>query len=231
MEVSMLKRGQKLGRYTIDGHHADGTIGKIYKAHDPKGNLFAIKVLLKELDQEWRARFEREFNILRKCNHPSIVKVYDHGTVPAQGSAKPYVVMDFVVGKNLKELREEVLGNLDWEKATRIIRQAAKALEHAHSLSIVHRDIKPGNMLVRKGDGQVVLIDFGLAKDFANLDADLTFFAVGARGYNCYHKTKDPKNATYSDDIWSLGAVYYYLLRGKVPFYEKTEHDLIERIK
>lgn len=228
----MLKAGDKIENLTVEKHIKDGTIGSLYKVKDETERTFALKVLIKNLEtSEWRMRFEREFEILKRCDHPSIVKVYKHDSVQIDGVRRPYILMDFIQGKDLQVIKEDIFFNLEINNSVRIIRRAAKALEHAHTLSIVHRDIKPGNILVRDKDKEVVVVDFGLAKDFARLNTDLTFMAVGARGYSCAHKTEKPKEATFSDDIWSLGAVLYYLLTGKKPFYADTEYELINLIK
>jgi len=229
----MLKKGDRVGRYTIASKGIDGTSGRVYKVRDERGNFFAIKVLAITPNKEWTRRFKGEFEILRKCDHPSILRVYKYGKVDLHGDdyKKPYIVMEFLDGKNLNSLRGAVPSTIGIQTATKYIRSAARALEYAHGRSIVHRDIKPANIIVRNSDDSVVVVDFGFAKDFEEPSGDATFFQQGARAYSCAHKTRDPRHATFSDDIWSLGAVYYFLLTGKQAFFAETEHDLNEAIR
>lgn len=236
----MLAPGTKIGKYKIVRHVHDGTIGAVYEVRQtrPVRNL-ALKLLSGQLvTPEWKHRFAREFDILKQLDHANIIKVVDNGEygVPGATADTPYLVTELFDGLDLKRLvqsdGDEQPQRLAVDEATKIVYQAALGLEHAHARRIVHRDIKPANILWNRTTEQACVLDFGLAKDFATLDASLTFDTVGALGFASHHKIREPRRATFSDDIFSLGCVFYYLLIGRPPFWsENSAHELRELIR
>lgn len=218
--------------YDVLSKPKNGAIGNVYKVQDAEGQTFAAKVLDVPLEEKWKRRWRKEFDILRKCNHPSIVKVFRNGTCSDIGDKreKAYIIMEFIDGKTLDDYKASAI---DWNYrvATKMIRQTAKALEYANSLRIVHRDLKPNNIMIRNYDRSVVVVDFGMAKDFAEASAGRSFTAVGARAYRCKHKIHFPQDVTYSDEIWSLGVTFYNLLTGELPFWDDNEAKLRDKIE
>ena len=201
-------------RYELLEVIGTGGMAVVYKARCHRLNrLVAIKILKDEFsgDEEFRRRFRAEGEAVAMLSHPNIVQVYD---VSSSDSAN-YIVMELIDGISLKQYME-VKGVLNWKETLHFAMQIAKGLEHAHSRGIVHRDIKPHNVMVLK-NGSVKVMDFGIAR-VMNKSNTLTKEALGSVHYISPEQAK----GSYTDnrsDIYSLGVVMYEMMTGR-PTYD-----------
>jgi TolB-like protein/tRNA A-37 threonylcarbamoyl transferase component Bud32 len=203
-------------RYTVEREIGRGGMAIVYLARDLKHDRqVAIKILRPDLAQSLGpARFVREIRIASQLTHPNILPVYDSGT--ADGFL--YYVMPYVVGESLRErlLRQ---GQLQISDAVRIAREVAEALAYAHQAAVIHRDVKPGNILLESD--HAVIADFGLARAVhaAALD-DLSSagLALGTPAYMSPEQASGSSNVDGRGDIYSLGCVLYEMLAGEPPF-------------
>ncbi|MDR1773959.1 MAG: Stk1 family PASTA domain-containing Ser/Thr kinase [Clostridioides sp.] len=202
-------------RYEILRKIGDGGMAFVYEAKDRLLNRnVAIKVLRPEFvdDEEFLIKFKREAEAVASLSHPNIVNVYDVG----EDGKVHYIVMEFVDGKNLKEIIQNE-GTLDEYTALDITKQIAQALGAAHKKGIIHRDIKPHNILI-SNEGRVVKVaDFGIAKAVSNSTVTNMGSIIGSVHYFSPEQAKG-KFVTNSSDLYSLGIVLYEMLLGKVPF-------------
>jgi serine/threonine protein kinase len=208
--------GRILGdRYELVEKVGSGGMAIVYKAkcHLLRRHV-AVKILRPELveDEDFVARFKRESLAAASLSHPNIVNIYDVG----EENGVYYIVMEYVRGKTLKEyIREK--GRLDWEEAVRIASQICSALKHAHKNGIVHRDIKPQNILVSE-DGTIKVADFGIARAVSS--ATVTVAGANVMGSVHYFSPEQARGG-YVDaksDLYSLGIVLYEMVTGCVPF-------------
>lgn len=202
------------GRYLIENEIGAGGMAIVYKAHDNMLNRsVAVKVLRPEFkeDDEFIKRFDIEAKASAGLNHPNIVSVYDVGI----HEGLHYIVMEYVEGITLKELiaRDK---KLSWNEALRISRQICSALSHAHARKVIHRDIKPHNIMV-KHDGSVKVMDFGIARA-----ASAATMTIGSKVLGSAHYlSPEQARGGFTDersDIYSLGVCMYEMVVGKVPF-------------
>ena len=207
--------GTELGRYQLIQLLGRGGMGLVYQAFDPVlKRSVAAKILSewKSDDPESQARFLREAQAVARLNHPNVVSIYEINDQPPHRS----LVLEYVDGGSLADLMRE--GPVPWREATRLMEQACRGLTVAHKANLIHRDLKPGNLLVSR-TGVVKLTDFGLAKDAGLLSKDLTGEqkALGTPSYmspeQCHAQPLDPRS-----DLYSLGATFYALLTGSGPF-------------
>jgi len=203
------------GRYELEEKIGSGGMAIVYKArcHLLKRHV-AVKVLRPELveDEGFVARFKRESQAAASLSHPNIVNIYDVG----EENGIYYIVMEYIKGKTLKEyIREK--GKLDWEEAVRIAIQICSALKHAHKNGIIHRDIKPQNILVSE-DGTVKVTDFGIAR--AVTSATVTMAGANVMGSVHYFSPEQARggHVDAKSDLYSLGIVLYEMVTGTVPF-------------
>lgn len=217
MPVDTLKPStQTFGDYEVISKIAEGGMGTVYKArHHVTGDLVAIKVLSPQMakNQVLRRRLEQEYNAASNLDHPNIVKALAFSN---EGAA-PYLVMEFVDGESLGQ-RIERDGAIPEDEAVQIIKQIAHGLLKAHRQGMVHRDVKPDNILVTP-QGIAKLTDLGLVKE---LDADLNLTRTG-RGLGTPHfmspeQFRNAKNADARCDLYSLGATLYQMVTGELPF-------------
>ncbi len=208
--------GRLLGnRYEIIQKIGNGGMAMVYKSKDHVLNrLVAVKILRDEFttDQEFIKRFEIEAQSAASITHPNIVSVYDVGN---EGNLY-YIVMELIQGKTLKEIIIEEGGPLPWKWSLSIAIQIASALEIAHKKNIVHRDIKPHNIIITE-DGVAKVTDFGIAKAVSNS----TITAFGATIGSVHYFSPEHARGGFTDaksDLYSLGVVMYEMLTGKVPF-------------
>jgi serine/threonine-protein kinase len=210
MEVITVAPGMVLGaRYELLEPHAIGAMGEVWRAMDPVlGRIVAVKVLLPGLsaDPGFVERFQAEARAMASLSDPSIVEVYDYG----QTAAISYLVMRLVEGESLHALLGRV-GPLPPREVMTIVAQAAHALHQAHRNGIVHRDVKPSNLVVRP-DGHLVLTDFGIADGVAALPAAV----IGTAGYLAPEQLAGGP-ALPATDVYSLGVVAYECLTMRQP--------------
>ena len=209
-------KGRLLGnRYEIIEKIGNGGMATVYKAKCHVLNRYvAVKVLRDEFttDEEFIKRFEVEAQSAASITHPNIVSVYDVGV---DGNLY-YIVMELIKGKTLKEIIIEEKGPLPWKWSVNIATQIASALEIAHKNHIIHRDIKPHNIIITE-DGVAKVTDFGIAKAVSNS----TITAFGTTIGSVHYFSPEHARGGFTDeksDLYSLGVVMYEMLTGKVPF-------------
>jgi serine/threonine-protein kinase len=207
-------------RYRLEDRLATGGMGDVWRAGDVLlGRTVAIKILLPTLgeDPSFGTRFRSEARMLAALDHPGVVRVYDYGeTTGPEGGPIAYLVMEYVDGQPLSHLLAERqrLGPAD---AMAIVAQAAQALHAAHRAGIVHRDVKPSNLLL-KPDGAVMLVDFGVARSAAaTTSVTRTNAIVGTAMYMAPEQASGGR-VSPATDIYALGAVAYHCLAGHPPF-------------
>ena len=208
-------------RYQIQEIIGIGGMSVVYKAYDPVDDrIVAVKILKDEYlaNQEFRMRFKNESKAISMLSHPNIVKVYD----VSFGDALQYIVMEYVEGITLKEYiqRQQVL---DWKEAVHFVIQILRALQHAHDKGIIHRDVKPQNIILLP-NANIKVTDFGIARFNRSEARNVTeTSAIGSVHYVSPEQAK----GEYTDgrsDIYSVGVVLYEMLTGRVPF--ESANDL-----
>ena len=206
-------------RYLLEEELASGGMGTLWLARDEVlGRPVAIKVLHDHLsgDQELLERFRMEAVAAARLSHPAVVRVFDTGT----SDGVVFIVMELVDGETVGELIAD-LGSLPPGEACRIARGVLQALAHAHREGVIHRDVKPGNILVARGD-QVKLADFGIAKAaFAEEDLTTTGNLLGTSRYLSPEQVSGGEVDARSD-IYALGVVLFEMLTGRPPFQAET---------
>ena len=200
-------------RYEILELIGSGGMANVYKARCHRLNrLVAIKILKSDLadNADFRRRFHDESQAVAQLSHANIVSVYDVSTNPD----REYIVMELIDGITLKQYMER-RGRMDWRESLHFITQIMRGLSHAHSRGIIHRDIKPQNIMVLR-DGSVKVADFGIAC-LANQGQTLTQEALGSVHYISPEQARGDRIAARSD-IYSAGVVLYEMLTGRLPF-------------
>ncbi|WP_205327399.1 serine/threonine-protein kinase [Glycomyces sp. YM15] len=218
-----LKAGVVLdGRYRLERRIGGGGMGDVWEGVDTiLWRTVAIKVLLADLvdDRGFRERFRREARAIAVMQGPGVVEVYDYGEIEDEDAQLAYLIMEYVDGKPLSRLLG-LWGKLSPADSLRVIGGVAEALQVAHTAGIVHRDIKPGNILVRS-DGSVVLVDFGIARVSHNLTLTTTGVVLGTVTYMSPEQAAG-ENLTAASDLYSLGVVAHQCLAGSPPFKADT---------
>lgn len=202
------------GRYQIIERIGGGGMALVYRAQDILLNRnVAIKVLRQQFvnDEEFIRRFRREAQSAASLSHPNIVSVYDVG----QEGDVHYIVMEYIEGRNLNEIIKE-RAPLQVDEAVRIASQIADALDHAHMNHIIHRDIKPHNILIGR-NGWVKVTDFGIARAVTSTTITQTGSVIGSVHYFSPEHAKGVTTGEKSD-LYSLGIVLYQMLTGRLPF-------------
>jgi eukaryotic-like serine/threonine-protein kinase len=208
------------GRYELEGVVGRGGMAEVYRARDIRlDRVVAIKTLRADLarDQIFQARFRREAQSAASLNHPSIVAVYDTGEDMATGVPVPYIVMEYVDGRTVRDLLQEGHRLLP-ERSLEIIDGVLRALDYSHQAGIVHRDIKPGNVMVTR-NGDVKVMDFGIARAMSDAQATMTQTAqvIGTAQYLSPEQARGERVDSRSD-LYSAGCLLYELLTGRPPF-------------
>ena len=211
--------------YTLEGEIGRGGMGVVYHAHDERlKRRVAIKVLPPELAfrEEIRIRFMREAETAARLSHPHIVPIYSVGEA-ADGLA--YFVMAYVDGEPLSA-RLKRRRYLPPEEARRIMQETADALGAAHAVGIIHRDVKPDNILLEGSRGRVIVTDFGIAKALSSTTGGATLtgtgVAIGTPHYMSPEQAAGDREIDGRSDIYSLGVVAYQMLTGELPFHAPT---------
>jgi serine/threonine protein kinase len=207
---------QEVGPYRIVSQIGRGGMATVFKAYHPALDRFvAIKVPVADFQSnpEVLARFKREVRIIAKLDHPNIIPIYD----VSEFEGTPFLVMRFVEGRTLREFLSQYKKTVSLPTVTTIMRAVTSALTFAHQKQVLHRDVKPSNIMLGN-DGSVYLMDFGLARIVA--EADLTISKDLAIGTPYYISPEQAKGEPLDErtDIYSLGIVLYELLAGRVPF-------------
>ncbi|MCS6849303.1 MAG: serine/threonine-protein kinase [Anaerolineae bacterium] len=203
---------RSFGPYTNLVEIGRGGMAAVYRATAPDGRLVALKLLPPHLaaDATMRARFEQESNL--GLNHPNIVRVNRSGVV----DGTPYIEMEYVSGESLDRLVMRN-GPLSPEMTARILLDAGRALDYAHARGVIHRDVKPSNVIIQT-NGSALLADFGVAKAMGITAYTATMARVGSVFFMSPEQAAGAFEITPASDIYSLGATAYYALTGRAPF-------------
>jgi serine/threonine-protein kinase len=236
----MLSEGKMFGRYKILSRLGSGGMGAVYKAQDTVKNiLVAIKVIHPHIAEikQFIGRFHQEAKLLEKLAHPKVVRIYDSGVI----DGNHYIAMEFVVGKSLTSMMNERAESTEGgilrftpfpeEGVMRVLEQMARVLQEAAELGVIHRDIKPDNIVVtdiEKWD--IKLLDFGIAKDTAELHTMLsqTGQVMGTPAYMSPEQCEG-RNLDIRSDLYSLGIMAYQCASGKLPFEGPTTMAYIKQ--
>jgi serine/threonine-protein kinase len=212
-------------RWTIGRELGRGAVGVVYEAHDRHGVRAAVKFLL----PEWRAReevldrFAREARVLMRLDTPHVGRLLDVGNLDARLGGVPYLVLEYLQGKDLGEVLRE-LGRVPPEPATRWVADACDGAAQAHEVGVVHRDLKPSNVFLADTGGReavVKVVDFGLAagdpspENATKLTGE---FVIGSPAYMAPEQMIASSSVDARADVWSMGVVLYELLSGRLPF-------------
>ena len=212
------------GRYRIERPLGHGGMATVYLGRDTElERPVAIKLLAENLagDDEFRRRFVREAKLAARLSDPNVVSVYDAG----EDDGRPYIVMEHVDGETLADLLAR-RGRLPPDEARELAAQAARGLAHAHEAGLVHRDVKPQNLIVRR-DGTVKIADFGIARA-AETTITQAGTVLGTAAYLAPEQALG-EEVTAAADVYSLGAVLYELLTGRPPFEFESLADLADQ--
>lgn len=214
---------QSIGRYELKAEIGRGGMATVFHAYDPRFKRdVAIKVLPREFlhDPSFRARFEREAEIIAALEHPAIVPVYDVGEEDGQ----PYLVMRLMTGGSLSDRMAR--GPLSLVETARILAQLAPALDRAHARGVIHRDLKPGNILF-DDEVNAYIADFGIAR-LAQATVSFTGSAViGTPAYMSPEQGRGDKDIDGRSDVYALGAMVYHMLTGSMPFEADTPMGIV----
>ena len=211
-----LDTAKTVGNYDLLEKIAEGGMGAIYRGrHRESGQVVAIKIMPPHMAQNpvLLKRFEQEFRAASRLDHPNIVRALDYN----DNGNSPYLVMEFVEGESLGQKIERE-GKMSEAEAIRIIAQVAQGLHRAHKQNLVHRDVKPDNVLVTS-DGVAKLADLGLVKETeTDLNLTKTGRGLGTPHFMAPEQFRNAKNADIRCDIYSLGATLYQMVTGELPF-------------
>ena len=214
----------KIGRYEIKTEVGRGGMATVYRGYDPRFERdVAIKVLPPAFqhDPQFRVRFEREAKTIALLEHPAIVPVYDFG----EENEQPYIVMRYMSGGSLSHRLKE--GQMNLEESQQIINRLAPSLDAAHAKGVIHRDIKPGNILFDQY-GNAFLSDFGIARITEHAGTTITGNSiVGTPAYMSPEQVQGDKELDGRSDIYSLGIILYQMLTGKLPYDSDTQAKLM----
>ena len=213
------------GRYRLERPLGHGGMASVYLGRDTElDRPVAVKILAENAaaDDGLRERFVREARLAARLQHPNVVSVYDAG----EDEGRPYIVMEHVEGETLSEVLGR-RGRLPAEEARGLALQAARALAHAHAAGLVHRDVKPQNLLLRR-DGTLKIADFGIARAAEGTALTQAGTVLGTAAYLAPEQALG-EDVTPAADVYSLGAVIYELLTGRPPYEFDSLADLADK--
>lgn len=219
----------RIGRYRVTGLLGRGAMGVVYLGHDAAiDRPVAIKTIHRRLLQgeegvEWLARFRREVRAAGRCLHPNIVTVFEYG----EEENAPYIVMEYVQGRELRDYLKE-RKPLPLANAVAVIIQVLRALGHAHASGVVHRDIKPGNIILL-ADGQVKVTDFGIARLETGIGLTQNGMLVGTPSYMAPEQFRG-ENTDQRTDLYAAAMVFFELLTGVRPFDGRGASELMYQV-
>jgi serine/threonine protein kinase len=223
-----LVRDALAGRYVVDQEIACGGAARIFAGRSPRGDAVAIKILHPELSVTVTAdRFVREMEVLRRLDHPGVARVTDSG----ECGPFVYYVMPFIPGPNLRQHLDQVR-RASVSDTRRIGRDLLGALSYAHAHGIVHRDVKPDNVILSP-EGPV-LVDFGIAKAIeqaGNQRLTRSGFTVGTSTYMSPEQARGDRDIDRRTDIYSLGCVLFECLAGRPPFQHPREEMMLHMLQ
>lgn len=229
LHITPLPRlGQEFGRFLIEKELPRGGQARVYRAWQTDlQRPVALKLLPSSYaaDQDAAARFKREIENVARISHPNIVRVYEAGDLDGH----PFFTMEFLEGNDAETMIKR--GPMDPDDAASIIEAIARAVQEAHAAGIVHRDIKPGNIILRK-DETPVLTDFGLAQDLTHTDQlTRTGISMGTPAYMAPEQARGERNRVGKrSDIYSLGATLFTMLTGKRPVEGDSAYELMVKV-
>jgi serine/threonine protein kinase len=212
------------GRYKLIDERGRGSFATVYVARDLEDNrIFAVKVMHMELsnDGELLARFQREARILQELSDPHIVRIFEYDS----DDSMHYIVMDYIDGQNLKYYMVKE-GQMDPMRAINYTRQIAEGLEAAYKKSVVHRDIKPQNILINTKD-MVKITDFGLARGRDTVTLTQSNVFMGTAYYISPEQAESGRSADTRSDLYSVAIVLFEMLAGDPPFRGETAVDIV----
>ena len=221
-----IRIGDNLGRYKILDQLGSGGMAAVYKAEDPSlQRIVAIKVILHQEQASGKLieRFEREARALAQLTHPNIVRILDFG----EQDGLPYLVMDYVPGGTL---HQKLTGPMAWQEAIRLAIPVARALAFAHQRGIVHRDVKPANILLGQ-TGEPLLSDFGIAKILQSSEAGDLTGTIGWIGTPSYMAPEQESNQSVDGraDLYALGSMLYEMITGRRPYQAASSLELLQK--
>ena len=209
--------GQKVGEYTVESVLGIGGMGRVYRANSADGTPVALKLVKVDLagDQIFRKRFDREVRIALRVTHPSVVPVIDAG----EHDGVPFLVQTLITSGTLEE-RLKAKGPLSLEDAVPLCLQVAGGLDAVYAAGLVHRDVKPANILLDE-DGAAHITDFGLSKDLQGSVLTRPGQALGSMDYMAPEQIRGDA-VTAATDVYALGCVMFEALTGAPPFASRT---------
>lgn len=223
--------GKRLGKYEIQTEIGKGGMGVVYQAYDPLlDRQVAIKVLAPHLVWEpgFVQRFLREARAAARLKHPGIVTIYDVGhSGPKSGGSWHFIVMEYLTGQTLGQIIRQ-RGPLPPRESLSILYGVAEALDYSHLHGLVHRDVKPGNIVI-DSDGQPTLTDFGIARAAQETRLTATGALIGTPQYMSPEQAQG-EEVDHRTDIYSLGVAAYEILTGRVPFDATTPHAVLHKV-
>jgi serine/threonine protein kinase len=228
-EITKLSaRGDVFGSYRLQETLGEGGMGKVYAAvHEIMGRTVAVKVLDQQntRDQSSLLRFFQEIRALAKLEHPNIVRIYDAGSV----GRRYYYTMELLPGPSLKQYVDEKKG-LPEKEVVSIVRMAAEGLAYAHANGVVHRDVKPENIIL-DAERRAKVSDFGLAmhRDVDHMTLTQEGTMVGSFYYVSPEQIDGDRSIDGRSDVYSLGATMYFALTGRPPFVGETPQEVVQR--
>ena len=215
-----------IGRYRVDGRIGRGAMGVVYCAHDALMNRrVAIKVMMADLedDPETAERFHREAYAAGQLIHRNLVTIFDVG----DDDGRPYIVMELLESRTLAEYLKRA-GGVGLEEKIELMMQLCEGLQVAHGKGIVHRDVKPGNLLI-SDEGELKIVDFGIAR-LASSNMTLTGLIVGTPDFMSPEQAAG-REVDERSDLFSAGAVFYFMLTGRKPFASSDVRVVLDRVQ